>query len=54
MTEPLKSDGNSVRAGVVPEMSAVVDDGSKKDADGDCKLICADDQSTDPFGAVSD
>lgn len=49
--EPLESNGDSVGTGVVPLMSTVVDDGGEEDADGDCKLICAHDQSTDPFGS---
>lgn len=48
--EPLESNGNSVRAGVLPFMSAIIDNGGEKDADGDCKLIYAHDHSTDPFG----
>lgn len=49
--EPLERNGDPVRASVSPEMGAVVHDGGEKNADGDCKLVCANDQSTDPFGS---
>lgn len=50
---PGKLDGNRdpVRASVVTMLSSVVDDSSKKETDGDGKLISANNNTTDPLGS---
>ena len=46
----LNSDGNTVRAGIVPVLGGVIDDSSKQQTDGDSKLVATDDGTTNPLG----
>lgn len=46
----LDSNGNAVRASVVPVLGGIVDDGSKQKTNGDGKLVATDNGTTDPLG----
>jgi hypothetical protein len=46
----LNSDGDTVRAGIIPILGGVVDDSSKQETDGNSELVTADNGTTNPLG----
>ena len=47
----LNGDGDTVGTCIVTVMRGIVDDGGKKQADGDGKLVTSDNGATNPFGS---
>lgn len=48
--DELKSDSNTVGGVVGAVLGAIVDDGSKEEADGNSPLVASDDGTTNPLG----